>query len=326
MAKLSPDKGLRLEPDNTPLSGSMVECATLIDEVLYTSATGKLWYFHYAYGLDLASAQTVASIICRAALSNTPSAWYSAAYDSVTVYKSDDGSSWTEVEQFDGPPIIYTAYQQMAFELEFASPQTARFFKVRNTEASSTLATTPGGASLLISEIEAYSSGAQTMLQDASLDLSAYGRNLENLQAFLRAHDGIELHDIQAALAAYSLSEEDFAGWLGAFFEDKSDLGAILETWATQYKDLAGDFDAKGQSVESLMSRFETAKAKYKNLAAFLSVTGGDVLKDLAAFLSVTDGSILKSMGLELKAIHCVPAFRSITAQRVSSVIQEVSS
>jgi len=166
---------------------------------------------------------------------------------------------------------------------------------------------------------------ANEYIEDASLDLSVYYCNLENLQAFFRAHDGIELHDIQAALAAYNLSEEDFAGWLGAFFEDKSDLGAILETWATQYKDLATDFDAKGQSIESLTARLETAKAKYKNLAAFLSVTDGSVLKDLAALLSVTDGSALKNLGLYLKAVQSVPAFRSITAQRVSSVVHEVS-
>ena len=121
------------------------------------------------------------------------------------------------------------------------------------------------------------------------------------------------------------MSEEDFTGWLGAFFEDKSDLGAILETWATQYKDLAGDFDAKGQSIESLMSHFSTAKYNFMNLAAFLSVTDGDVLKDLAAFLSVTDGTVLKNLGLSLRATKSIPAFRSNIAQRVSSVVHEVS-
>lgn len=164
-----------------------------------------------------------------------------------------------------------------------------------------------------------------TFIEDTSLDLSAYYCKLENLQAFLRAHDGIEFHDIQAALAAYNLSEEDFASWLGAFLEDKSDFGAILETWATQYKDLAGNFDVKGQSIESLMSQFETAKAKYKNLSTYLSVTGGDVLKDLAAFLSVTDGAVMKNLGLSLRATKSIPAFRTNVAQRVSSVVHEVS-
>jgi len=162
-------------------------------------------------------------------------------------------------------------------------------------------------------------------LEDASLNLSTYGSSLENLQAFLRAHDGVETRDLQAILEAFNLSTDDFSTLLMTVMEATADLAGDFETWATQYKDLSAGFDLKGQSIESLMSRFETAKAKYKNLAAFLSVTDGSVLKDLAAFFSVTDGSTLTNMGLHLKAIQSVPAFRSITAQRVSSVVHEVS-
>jgi hypothetical protein len=162
-------------------------------------------------------------------------------------------------------------------------------------------------------------------LEDASLNLSTYGLKLDNFQAFLRAHDGVELHDLETALAAYNLREEDFAGWLGAYLEGKADFGTTLETWATQYKNLATDFDVKGQSIESLMSCLKTVKTKYKNLAVLLSAMDGTVLKDLAAFFSVTDGSALKDMGLYLKVIQSIPAFRSITAQRVSSIVHEVS-
>ena len=170
-----------------------------------------------------------------------------------------------------------------------------------------------------------WGSEASLFIEDASLDLSAYSCTLENLQAFLRAHDGIELRDLQAAIEAFHLSTKDFSTLLIAALESTGDFAADFETWATQYKDLAGDFDAKGQSIESLTARFETAKAKYKNLAAFLSVTDGSVLKDLTAFLSVTDGSVLKNLGLSLKTIQSMPAFRSIIAQRVSSVVHEVS-
>jgi len=164
-----------------------------------------------------------------------------------------------------------------------------------------------------------------TFIEDASLDLSTYGRSLENLQSYFRAHDGIELRDLQATLEAFGLSTEDFSTLLIAALESTGDFAANFETWATQYKDLAGDFDAKGQNIESMMSRFETARAEYKNLATFFSVTDGSVLNDLTAFLSVTDGSTLKNLGLYLKAVQSVPAFRSITAQRVSSVVHEVS-
>lgn len=162
-------------------------------------------------------------------------------------------------------------------------------------------------------------------LEDASLNLSAYYQELENFKAFLRAHDGVELRDLSSALAAYNLSEEDISAWLAAYYEDKSNLSSNLETWATHYGDLGSALDVKAQKLESLMVRFEAAKANFKDLASFLAATDGSVFKDLAAFLSVTDGVTLKNCGLNLKVIQGVPAFRSITAQRVSSVVHEVS-
>lgn len=165
----------------------------------------------------------------------------------------------------------------------------------------------------------------QTFIEDASLDLSVYGRQLEDFQSFLRAHDGLELHDLETVLEVFGLSMNNFPASLIAVLQTTEDFATAFETWATQYKDLAGVFEAKGQSIESLMSRLEAANAKYKDLAAYLSVTDGSVLKDLALFLSATDGSTLKNLGLYLKAIRSVPAFRSITAQRVSSVVHEVS-
>lgn len=157
MIKLTPSLGLKLEPDSTPTSGSMVEDAEIIDETLYTSATGLYWWNGYSYGLDLGTVQVVASLICRCALAAyTPESWYGSSYDSVMVYKSDDGSSWTAVEQFDAPPFVHAASGQLAFMLEFSVEQTARYFKVQAI-ATSTLAINPGGSSLQVSEVEAYS-------------------------------------------------------------------------------------------------------------------------------------------------------------------------
>ena len=170
------------------------------------------------------------------------------------------------------------------------------------------------------------SSGTNENVEDVSLDLEIYGCRKDDLCTYLRAHDGIEVYDFKTELGAWGLVKEDFPSSLEAMYELLSDLGTSLETMGTQYKDLAADFDIKGQSIESLMSRFETAKAKYKNLAVFLSATDGSIIKDLAAFLSATDGWATRDAGLSLKAIRNVPAFRSVTAQRVSSVIHEVSS
>jgi hypothetical protein len=165
----------------------------------------------------------------------------------------------------------------------------------------------------------------ELMLEDASLNLAAYYQKMEDLASFLRAHDGIEYRDLQTELAAFNLSEEDLSAWLAAYYESFDDLGASLETWATKYKDLGIDLDVKGQSMESLKSYLEAAKAEFKDLGSFLSVTDGNVLKDLGSFLSATDGEVFKDVGMHLKVVQSVPAFRSIIAQRVSSVIQEVS-
>jgi len=368
MPKLTPDKGLKLEPDNTPLSGSMTEDAELIDEILYVSATGAYWYYHYCYGLDLGSSQTVDSIVCRATLSNAPIDWYSSAHDSVTVYKSDDGSTWTEVEQFDGPPIIHAAFMEMAFELEFASSQTARFFKVRNAESSSTLGTTPGGASILVSEIEAYGTGGeQTELEDMSLDLSAYYQSLENIQLFLQVH-GIEYRDLRSALAAADWTIEDLAmflsAWLqglddvaldlsthgfhyedmksilAAFFQTAGqDLKTFLEAWATHrgdlparleaaltvYKSLQAWLTAYGQEAASFPALLQAARAKLQSFKSFLHAADGLVFGDLGCFFTATDGIVRSDLGLWLCAFSGIPAFRSVTAQRVSSVVHEVT-
>lgn len=369
MGEISATAGLKLEPDNTPLSGSMIEDAELIDDVLYTSATGTYWYYHYSYGLDLGASKEVSSIVCRAYLTNTPSSWYSTNHDSVTVYKSDDGSTWTEVETFDGPAFIHSANMEVAFELEFSSTQTARYFKVRNAEASSTLASNPGGASFQVSEIEAYGTepSPETHLEDASLDLAAYYRKSEDLASFLRAHDGIELHDLTARLEAADWSVEDLGAFLSAYYEELQDAGmdlsargthyddlksflaahfqeiedfkSSLETWATGYADHrtrleAADWStedltqwlcARGLQLSSLGVFLRAVKHGFRNLAAFLSVTDGIVLNDLGCVLEATDGAVTKDLGLYLKVIQSIPAFRSVTAQKVSSVVHEVN-
>jgi len=368
MSKLTPSKGLKLESDNTPLSSTLIEDAELIDSVLYTNATGLYWYYHYSYGLDLGCAETVDSIICRAEMDYTPTDWYSTSHDSVMVYKSDDNSTWTEVEQFDAPPIIHMTDKEFAFELEFATPQTARFFKVRNAESSGTLATSPDGHSLQVSEIEAYGTGGETQLEDVSLDLSAYYQSCEDLATFLRAHDGIELHDLAAKLEAAGWDIEDLAAFLSAWlqglddaaldlsthgfsYEDMrcvlaayfqssaQDLKTFLQTWATGYGDLksmleAADWNledlaawlcAWAQELSSLTFLLEAGTYGLRDLAAFLVVIDGVVFNDLAIRLDATDCDVTRDVVFVLSVVSGTPAFRSVTAQRVSSIIHEVS-
>jgi len=283
---------------------------------------------------------------CGNAVDDNTSTRQNTQYGANEWWKVDLGDSYNieSINMYKGPgfgPFPYRYHIQIADDWDFTSNVVNIITEENNSSESTTWDTDDFGSVntrylrvithtsnqyVAMAEFRVYgSSGANEIVEDASLDLATYGSSLENLQAFLRAHDGVELRDLQATLEAFSLSTEDFSTLLIAMLESTGDFAANFETWATQYKDLAGDFDAKGQTVESLMSNFSTAKDKFTNLAAFLSATDGDVLKDLAAFLSVTDGAVLKNLGLSLRATKSIPAFRSNIAQRVSSVVSEVS-
>ena len=161
-------------------------------------------------------------------------------------------------------------------------------------------------------------------LADTALNLSAYYQKLADFETYLRAHDGIELYDLNAELSAWGLAVEDLSGWLAAYYEAMDSLGANLETWAIGYKNFIGEFDAKGQRIEVFMAYLAAAKNKFKNLAMLLHAVNGSILNDIGVSLAVTNGIVAKDLGMFLQALSAVPAFRSVTAHRVSSVIHEV--
>ena len=275
---------------------------------------------------------------------------------------STNGSdgTWTNIVQLTSDLwFIPGSYPGFALDENFANENSYQWYRINGLY---------NGTSTVLNEWEMFEASATTELEDASLDLAAYYQQRQDLASFLRAHDGVELHDLAAKLDAAGWSIEDLAAFLSAYYQEMEDLGmdltawgtryddlksslavyfqsllgdmkagletwgtryddAILdlETWATRYRDLASVLDVKGQNLESLMAYFEAAGAKSKDLAAFLSATDGAVLRDIAALLSVTDGLTTRDFGLYLKAVRGVPAFRSITAQRVSSVVHEVS-
>ena len=170
----------------------------------------------------------------------------------------------------------------------------------------------------------AWGAAEQQKLIDASLNLSAYYQKLSDFETYLRAHDGIELHDLNAELSAWGLAVEDFSGWLAAYYESIDSLGANLSTWATGYKNLAGDYDAKGQKIEAFMVYLATAKNKFKDLAMLLHAVNGIILNDMGVSLAATNGIVAKDLGMFLQALSAVPVFRSVTAHRINSVIHEV--
>lgn len=169
------------------------------------------------------------------------------------------------------------------------------------------------------------SSAGTTELQDAALNLSAYYQSMSDLASFLRAHDGIELRDLPADLAAFLLNTNDLPASLSAYYQGMADLGTELETWATGYKDLGSLLSAYAEGREDLKSVFNAAGLRLKDLTASLSVTDGIVLSDFGIFLSATSGDVTQDLGLYLNVMRSIPAFRTVTAQKVSAIVHEVN-
>ena len=148
--------GLYLEPDTAPYTSTTLSISSnLTDSDRFTSATGNYWYTHYSYGIDFGVATTISKLVMYGnTASSTPTGWYTTSYDSFKVFKSDDNATWTHVDDFDGPPLIYLAALQWGFELIFTqSSQTARYFKVVYIDTS-TAAFASGGISARIGEVE----------------------------------------------------------------------------------------------------------------------------------------------------------------------------
>jgi hypothetical protein len=171
--------------------------------------------------------------------------------------------------------------------------------------------------------------GEQTKLEDASLDLSAYYRGQSDFSSFLRAHDGLELLDLQGRLEAAGWNIEDLAGFLSAYYESMDDAGMDLATWGTHYDDpkliLAAWFqhleniraalEARYEGFSSGKARLEAAAFAFKNLRTWLAANGQAVVsmaarlgagkaafRSLELFLYVTNGIVLNNLGCFLFA------------------------
>ncbi|SPD72557.1 hypothetical protein PITCH_A140037 [uncultured Desulfobacterium sp.] len=176
-------------------------------------------------------------------------------------------------------------------------------------------------------------------LYDFQSKLEAAGWNIEDFASFLSAYyenmdDDIGLNiitwgthydDQKIPLAAWLQRFENISAELEARYEGFSNGRAFLEAAAFMFKNFKTWMTAYGQSLASLPSPLWAGKAVFKNLDLYLSATDGLILCNLALFLSTTNGIVQKDLGVALQVIGSVPVFRSITAQRISSVVSEVA-
>ena len=191
-------------------------------------------------------------------------------------------------------------------------------------------------------------------LEDASLDLCAWGNSLSDLAAALEAAGYAVDDDLVFDLAAFLQSLEDaglsldtlgtgyadLATWLGAFFASLEEnlplelqtvattyehLRAALQAVATGYLNLPMGMIAYGQSLSGIAAPLQAAGYDRQDFASYLAAVSRTVLVSLAMYLAATDGSSLNDMSLYLLARSRNPSFTTLVAQRVSAIATEAA-
>jgi hypothetical protein len=173
---------------------------------------------------------------------------------------------------------------------------------------------------------------------DITSRLEAADWDMEDLAAFLSAYYD-KLQDAGMDLATWGVHYDDLKSFLAAHFQNVDDFKAALETWATRYDDhtarlqaadwhitdFAAPLGAWAQSLSPLAIILRAVKYGFKNVSTFLRAHDGIELYDLGLLLYVIEGIATNDLGLNLRVIKAGMAFRSVTAQKVSSVLHEVS-
>lgn len=138
-----------------------------------------------------------------------------------------------------------------------------------------------------------------SLLEDLSLDIAAYYQQVEDMETWLGITDGTMLKDLKT--------------WIG------------IEGLLSYLKDLSTDLSIHGHSLDDLNTWISAAGVSYKHLQSWLGITDGLIMRDLSLWLGITDGTVLKDLGVWAGVISATPAFRSVTAHRLASVMHEVA-
>jgi hypothetical protein len=99
----------------------------------------------------------------------------------------------------------------------------------------------------------------------------------------------------------------------------------ILETISMlAVSDLKLDLEAKAQLIEHFKMLLQAGRENIDSFIMMLAATDGTVFDNFVMLLEAVDGTVFDNFTMILKAVKATPAFRSVTAHRVSSVISEV--
>jgi len=170
--------------------------------------------------------------------------------------------------------------------------------------------------------------GSSTLesLEDARLDLAVYAQQLEDLRTWFRAHDGVELEDLQAWLSAVALSEEDAGTILEAFYQSLDDAVTSLSAVATGYSDLGSFLYTLALDKNSLSAFLSASGYTLQDFKCYLSTGSSTVYSNIGVFLWASNGLVTdQNIGLCLMAVKEFSSPYAGTYQRVASVVRRLS-
>lgn len=113
----------------------------------------------------------------------------------------------------------------------------------------------------------------------------------------------------------------DLAVQANAFDYFKMTLEVLEGAWIEDFK---LSLDVVAQVIDSFKMLLEVVLNKIDDFKMLLEVTDGTVFDDFAMLLDVVDGTVFDNFKMELSVVSATPAFRSVTAHRLSSVLSEV--
>jgi hypothetical protein len=163
-------------------------------------------------------------------------------------------------------------------------------------------------------------------LEDVSLDLAAMAQDLRDLLSALEITDGTVLSDLLTRfdLAALSL-DSDLKTELAAYFQSIDSASTFLSLSAEGLKDALLTLAAHGLSLSDAALILQLAKVLQVDVKTVLEVAAATIMRDMMLDLVLSNGYSLNDLGLCLSVMKEAPSFRSIVAQRLSSIVSEVA-
>lgn len=163
-------------------------------------------------------------------------------------------------------------------------------------------------------------------LEDASLDLAALAQDLRDLLSALEITDGTVLSDLLTRLELAALFlDSDLSADLAAYFQSMDSVPTLLSLAAEGLKDALLNLAAHGLSLSDAALILQLAKLLQVDVKTALEVAGATIVRDMLLDLVLSNGYSLNDLGLQLSVMKEAPSFRSIVAQRLSSIVSEVA-